>query len=211
MAISVVQTAGVFTAGTVSFSSPVTNGNLVLVCYETFPTPGIITAVDDTHGGIWQSVSGTDNSINGDIGLSIWYNKNVSGAWTGVNITGTGNQYAGCLIEIAGADPTNPIDFGATTAANGQPVTPSFVISNAGDLLTSFNINEGGGVTGIDSGWTKTGPDGFTISYFLPGAPGTFQATYAPVQNFNFVSSGVAVKPPTGVSTKVKASMNLVF
>jgi hypothetical protein len=216
MAITIIQTASVGSPGggnNLSFASPVTPGNLIIVGLQTFNPAGVISAVNDGNGGVWAPVPNTDTAF-GQSGSSMWYNASAISNWTTMNITHSGavtDGGAGYLaMEISGAA-ASPIESSGGLGANGQPSGPSLTNTNAGDLLLAFADTSGSGNTGVNSPWTYTGTqEGF--AYYLPGTTGTFQAIFTPSQTCDFAASGVVISPSaTGASAKKKASTNLIF
>ncbi|MGD0744999.1 MAG: Ig-like domain repeat protein [Verrucomicrobiota bacterium] len=172
-AITVVQAVGASSGGGSSATATLSSthaGNMLVVAiwYDatTEPSP---TITDNSSGGANTYVStgewenGFDNS--GYNGSHIYYAKNIKGGNTTVGVTGP-TTLRFCVYEIAGVDPSSPLNAHAhiSNQTSSSMVSPS-IMPSAGDIVIATCAG-------------KTPPNGasapFTLDYSatLTGAGG---------------------------------------
>jgi hypothetical protein len=117
--------------GNVSFASLPSSGNLIVVMI-TANDPDlatfVINSVKDNQGNGNYSLAVSKRTTGGTGGAFIYYMKNIGqprGTFT-VTVTWNGDVYFDVgIMEIKGADRTNPVLTGNTNSAVGSSVSPS--------------------------------------------------------------------------------------
>jgi hypothetical protein len=131
-----------------------------------------------------------------------------------VSLTSGSGVIGVSVYEYAGAATSSPVDVaGNLQTLNGGHTTmdgPSLTTTNAGDVIVNSMIT-GNNVTGVNSPFTDflgTSNVACGIADYIPGAIGTYQATFTGGSDMHGAAGGVAFFPQsTGPSAKKKASM----
>lgn len=176
MAISIVQTATGTGNPPVTFASPVTVGNTVILVAPVYNTTGgtnSITGVKLGTNVIPGTIAFFNNATTGGINsassggnvayISIWMlpNIQVSGQ-TAVDYTPSGSQVGQVAFEVAGLGTSPSLD---QSASNSGIVTGAVVAGPTGAITGAPELIVGGamifaGATGAPAGFTTANPTG---------------------------------------------------
>jgi hypothetical protein len=186
------------TSTTVSYSSAVTAGNLLVGMFRAAGT----TSVSDSQNGVWTKAVGASDGVN-----SIWYRTNALAGTTTVTVSGsTSGPIRAVIAAYSGIATSAALDGTACNTGTGTTATTGTTASvPAGELAFA-------GVGTFDSPITVTAGAGATLRNQFTGSNGTSAdedvlSTVAGTQNKSFTlnpgSAGgwasciATFKPPT--------------
>jgi hypothetical protein len=162
--------------GTVTFSSNVTQGNLLVLVVDAPGTSTTISSVPtDTRGNTWVArASGTASGQN----TQVWLYDCLSNASTGANtVTVVGNNAnLECTVwEFSASGATWHFDLATITSGSNTAVSSGNIsTTNAVDAMVGFAALFGG-VSSYGSGWTGTTTgDGNGSGYEITTASGSY-------------------------------------
>jgi len=167
MAITLVQhTAGAASSlGSVTFASPTTAGNVIIVCTES--NTDIATAIADTALNSFTEVVHIQNGQSPNQETSIWVATNITAnAADQVTVTFSGVDYHAIHIsEWSGLSNSAAVNSASASGNSGTASTGAFTVGN-GDLVVAMAIMSGGSAAhGTESTLIDT-PDGFGLSEY---------------------------------------------
>lgn len=136
-AISFVQqnaaNAGAAKYNVISFNSPNTAGNLIVLVANT-DNSVTVQSVTDTLGNVYTSAIGPFSQTGSSLQTQIFYAKNIKSGMNTVSVKLSGDQtlFEVYIHEYSGADPNSPLDaVSASSAASGTAM-------NSGTATTHF-------------------------------------------------------------------------
>jgi len=195
-----------------------TPGNLIVVAFQMVASSPVATVSDDSGSNVYTPVPGvySTDAVYTNNAQDIWYCAGSPASATTITVSLTsGSGVIGVAVyEYAGAATSSPVDVaGNLQTLNGGHTTmdgPSLTTTNAGDVIVNSMIT-GNNVTGVNSPFTDflgTSNVACGIADYIPGAIGTYQATFTGGSDMHGAAGGVAFLPQsTGPSAKKKASM----
>jgi len=152
----------------VSFSQPVTNGNLIIVAVSVYSTgTADIASVTDSKGNSYQKAASNPATVSGNYYLGIWYAQNVVGG-SSFSVTVTPKNSTSALSvgvhEYAGMAISGVLDVSknatgtGTAAASGNTATTA----QSNELVFGAHLNKD------QAGTTATVPSDFTLRANAP-------------------------------------------
>lgn len=177
MSISIVQSfftdGGAESPYSITLGSPITEGNLLIVCSLCDGTsiPDAVITDDSGSGQVWNHACGILSTSGNGVG-DIFYCYNAAGGTYSVTVTAdSGNVQGAALIEAAGIlGSSNPLDQTAviTTVFNTAPSTPPVTTTSDGELIFCY-YDDGFAGVGPGVGFTTigSGPNDYTLGEYL--------------------------------------------
>ena len=192
----------------VTFTGAQTAGNLNVVVVGWNDSTAAVKAVTDSRGNVYTRAVGP-TVVDGLLGQSIYYAKNIAGASANTNTVtvqfSVAAQYPDIrVLEYSGLDPVNPVDVVAAGAGYGAASsTPAVPTTHANDLIFGASTVRSGN-TGPGAGFTSrviTIPDGDIAEDRTVTSVGSYSAT-APMTDGIWVMQMVAFRGGGGAVDK---------
>jgi len=146
--------------GEVTFPSPVTAGNLLVIAVSIYVNLGTghDFVVSDNQGNTWEELVDTNYDGN-DVG-GMAFVRNCNGGSTTITVTpGASSWYTICAVEISGIDPDDPLDQYNSNDSSGSTW-------DSGNITTTENDTYLFGFLALDNGNRTLTEDGaFTLIY----------------------------------------------
>ena len=210
-----VANAGSFgsTSVPVTFGSPVTAGNLIVVIIfvgtSGAPYASVTDSLGNGPGGSYAHAG--DLNVGGHC-ASIFYAWGVTGGADTVTAVPVAADYYGevFILEYSGVmSAGDPLDGFSSQLQNSQTVMSSGNLTTtvAGDVLIAGFQNDSGGCDGNDNGMiVRSNPGSGTVTAkdtIVLGAPGTYAAQSNAVSGANQRSIAAAFKAPSRPSAVI--------
>ena len=226
MSISVVtQTIlgdnGIGTSPTALSSITPVAGNLLVAGFLATSGSLTVSALTDNKNGSWTQVPGVYKTDSGEA-IDLWYVENCQGGSTIISITvsanGQGTNIDLIVTEFSGASTSGALRVGSganSTDTTSPPHGQSLTATAIGDLLVSCCMPEAISYSGTSAPWTGSNIAGqrtaSTFVYYITPSTSPQQADLLPTTSQLWFAGGAIFQAATGISTKQKASTNLVF
>jgi hypothetical protein len=174
-AIAVVQSASANNGGasstalSVSFASPPTPGNAVIVIWSSRELASVTALADNQAGNTYSSVVVETSSANG-VDSEIWWEPAVVGSSGTFTVTGTASATAEFVITIVEVSGLTGVDKtkaqGAENDTETLTATAAAANTNANDLVIA---NMATGFTNTAIGISSPANTGYTSLSLIPG------------------------------------------
>ncbi len=216
MALAFVQTKSVNGPGnptTVTFTSNIVTGHLIVVGVSYSTSSGSVSGVTDNIAGspntyvLAKALSSQSNSLN----TEIWYCASATAGASAPTISVTGASIASFVVGIYefSGQATSSIADGSGASGTGTgtslALTTTFTTTNANDLLFAV-CNQANTGTAGPSGWT-TETTFFSYAYDIVAAASTYTATFTQTPTGAYTSVAYAFKAAASGSVP-SASVN---
>jgi hypothetical protein len=182
---------------TITFSAPITTGNLIVIQLSHDTESGTITGVSDGTN-TYAHATGA-NSTGPTRNTDIYYKENCVGGPTVVTVTLSGpyDSASQCIISAAeyyGAKTSGSFDTASAFNGNSTITGPTITPSATGELLVCVLSNGEVNITGVDSPWTldqieTAGHGGFGTGYQINAALSAQNCAFQPTGSYDCSSS----------------------
>jgi hypothetical protein len=216
-ALSIVQVApvvqgGSINSGSVTFSSPVTAGNLIALAFGNPDSGGAYATPTSLGDGTNTYSFVRGDTGNGDFGTmqwsSIWYAKNVAAGTPTISISipsSAGPLQWIIAAEIGGASKTSPLDTSGS-ASTGTSAAPSTSITTTNPSTLAFGVVGASffaGTASVGAGFTlvattNNGGDPALAEYQVYSSSGSKSVAAILGSSDQWLMSAVAFAAPGG-------------
>lgn len=185
----------------VAFTKAQTAGNLSVVVVGWNDSTATVASVTDSSGNVYSQAQ-TPTVVTGLLSQTIYYAKNIAAAKANSNTVTVQFNSAAVnadirILEYAGLDTTNPLDWAAAGSGNSKTSSSaSITTTNASDLLIGANMVFTG-TSGAGTGFTKriiTVPDSDIVEDRVVTATGSYNATASLTFSGSWIMQIVAFK-----------------